>query len=218
MREFFLSNSLTIAPVQVNAVRVRKTPNCKTGHRCLFFDRDGVVNRSPGAGYVTTIDDFVLNDGIGQLLRSAQESGWLCIIVSSQRCVAKSLIDVKTLASIHRSMQTQLMDQYGSKFDAIYVFTGEPGTELWEKPRPGMIEQARKDHAINLSKSLLVGDQDRDIEMAKIAGIGKTVRVLIEDEDRSDTVEADHTVYSIPEMVSTVQEMLKPPTDDNDKQ
>ena len=89
--------------------------------RCLFLDRDGVVNSSPGLGYITNIDQFSLNDGIGDLLKTAHALGWLAIIVSSQRCVAKGLIDSKDLASIHGSMQDLLMDRYRSKFDAIYV-------------------------------------------------------------------------------------------------
>ena len=179
--------------------------------RCLFLDRDGVVNSSPGLGYITNIDQFSLNDGIGDLLKTAHALGWLAIIVSSQRCVAKGLIDSKDLASIHGSMQDLLMDRYRSKFDAIYVYTGQPGTEHWEKPRPGMIEQACKDHAINPAGSVLVGDQDRDIEMAKIAGIGRTVRVINASEKRSSKVMADLTVNSIAEMVIAVQQCLESP-------
>lgn len=216
LREIFSSNALTMSPVQVNAFSVRNTLSSKTGRRCLFLDRDGVVNSSPGTGYVTRSNEFSLNAGIGELLRTAHTAGWLSIIVSSQRCVAKGLLDVKALGSIHRSMQIDLMDQYGSNFDAIYVYTGEPGTEYWEKPKPGMIEQACRDYDINPSSSLLVGDQDRDIEMAKNAGIGQTVRVLIETENRSNMVAADQTVYSIPEMVAAVQQLLRGSADDGD--
>ena len=79
-----------------------------------------------------------------------------------------------------------------------------------------MIEQACRDHEINPSSSLLVGDQDRDIEMAKNAGIGQTVRVLIETENRSNTVVADQTVYSIPEMVAAVQVLLQGSAEEED--
>ena len=200
-----------MCPVEVNAFNVSEVFMEQSYRRCLFLDRDGVVNSSPGLGYITNIDQFSLNDGIGDLLKTAHALGWLAIIVSSQRCVAKGLIDSKDLASIHGSMQNLLMDRYGSKFDAIYVYTGQPGTEHWEKPRPGMIEQACKDHAINPAESVLVGDQDRDIEMAKIAGIGRTVRVINASEKRSSKVMADLTVNSIAEMVIAVQQCLESP-------
>lgn len=208
VREIFSIIALTIPSVRVNAFNVSETFKHQTNKRCVFFDRDGVVNRSPGLGYITNFKEFALNDGIGDLLKTVHSFGWLAIIVSSQRCVAKGLIDAKDLASIHGSMQASLIDQYGSKFDAIYVYTGQSGTEHWEKPRPGMIEQACRDHSIDPAGSILVGDQDRDIEMAKNAGIGRTVRVLDVSEKRSNEIIADQTVDSIAEMVVAVREHL----------
>ena len=32
--------------------------------QAVFFYRDGVVNRSPGPGYVLGVDQFFLNEGI----------------------------------------------------------------------------------------------------------------------------------------------------------
>ncbi|MCP4848389.1 MAG: HAD-IIIA family hydrolase [Verrucomicrobiaceae bacterium] len=200
---------MTISSVEVIPFKVRELSNYQCLRHCLFLDRDGVVNRSPGSGYVTSSEDFALNEGIGELLQSAHSFGWLVIIVSSQRCVSKGLITTKDLASIHESMQASLDDRYGSNFDGIYIYTGEPGTEDWEKPRPGMIEQACKDHAINPATSLLVGDQDRDIEMAQNAGIGRTVRVLNAEEQRPNHVIADLTVGSIPEMVVAVKQCME---------
>lgn len=200
--------ALTICPVEVIPFKVTLFSNHQGLRRCLFLDRDGVVNRSPGSGYVTSVDDFALNEGIGDLLQAAHSLGWLAVIVSSQRCVAKGMMTSKDLALIHGSMQSSLMDQYGSKFDGVYVYTGEPGTEDWEKPRPGMIEQACKDHAINPAASILVGDQDRDIEMANNAEIGRTVRVLDPEEQRTNLVIADVTVDSIAAMVIAVKESI----------
>lgn len=152
------------------------------GHqRCVFFDRDGVINRSPGAGYVTSIDAFHLNDGVGELLVDIHAAGWLAVVVTSQRCVGKGLIDMDQLASIHASMQGSLLDQYGSNFDAIYAFTGLPGTESWEKPNPAMIDQACIDHSIDPCRSIMIGDRDRDIEMADRAGVDRSLRLVIED-------------------------------------
>ena len=176
--------------------------------RCVFFDRDGVVNLSPGPGYVTSSAEFYLHEGVGELLQTAHDRGWLAIIVSSQRCVAKGLIDLEGLERIHQSMQTELMDRYGSKFDAIYAYTGQSGTEHWEKPKPGMINQACKDHAIDPGKSILIGDQDRDIAMAHRAGIGQTVRVLTNTDDNECKVTANLTVKSVGEMVVVMRKLL----------
>ena len=176
--------------------------------RCVFFDRDGVINRSPGTGYVTTPEDFHLNDGIAELVAEIRAAGWLAIVITSQRCVGKGLIDLATLDVIHAKMQTELAARAdAAAFDAIYAFTGLPGTEQWEKPQPGMIEQACRDHAIEASNSVMIGDRDRDIEMADRAGVGKTIRLLAE-EGYPEEVAASHTVNSIGELADTVRELL----------
>ena len=192
----------------MNAVRVTQSREQAILRRCVFFDRDGVVNLSPGPGYVTSVAEFCLHDGVGELLQTVHDRGWLAIIVSSQRCVAKGLIDLEGLEQIHRSMQRELMDRYGSKFDAIYAYTGQPGTEHWEKPKPGMINQACKDYAIDPGQSILLGDQDRDIEMALRAGIGQTIRILTNTDDNESKVTANQTVKSVGEMVVAVRKLL----------
>lgn len=192
----------------MNAVGVTQSREQAILRRCVFFDRDGVVNRSPGPGYVTSSAEFCLHEGVGELLQTVHNCGWVAIIVSSQRCVAKGLIDLQGLERIHRSMQVELMDRYGSKFDAIYAYTGQAGTEHWEKPKPGMIHQACKDHAIDPGKSILIGDQDRDIEMALRAGIGQTIRVLTNADDKESKVRANQTVKSAGEMVVAVRKLL----------
>jgi len=181
----------------------------QASNRCVFFDRDGVINRSPGEGYVLSPADFFLADGIGGLLNWLHSRGWLAIIVSSQRCVGKGLIDLSMLASIHASMQQDLQDRHGSSFDAIYAFTGLPETDSWSKPRPGMIDQACKDHLIDPSQSFMVGDQDRDIEMAKKANIGRTIRILDPEENRSKLISADESVVSIDDMIDLLKGIIQ---------
>lgn len=39
------------------------------------------------------------------------------------------------------------------------------------KPKPGMLLQAMREHAIDSQKSFLIGDSQRDVEAARAAGI-----------------------------------------------
>ena len=43
------------------------------------------------------------------------------------------------------------------------------------KPKPGMLLRAQSDFGVELSKSILVGDQDCDIEAARAAGVGTKI-------------------------------------------
>jgi histidinol-phosphate phosphatase family protein len=156
----------------------------------VFFDRDGVVNRSPGAGYVTRVEDFHLNDGLIELMALVAQRRYVAVLVTSQRCVGKGLLSLGGLAEIHHHLQSQLAG-HGLGFLDIYAFLGTPETESWEKPNPEMILLAAEKHGIDLAASWMIGDADRDILMAQRAGVGKTLRIV---SDKAVGVEADYTV------------------------
>lgn len=161
--------------------------------KCVFFDRDGVVNRSPGAGYVMRVEDFHLNDGLIDLMRLVVERGFLSVLVTSQRCVGKGLISADELGAIHEKLQSQLAE-HGLAFADIYAFLGTPETASWEKPSPDMILLAAEKHNIDLAASWMIGDADRDIVMGQRAGIGKTLRIIT---DKAVGVEADFTAADL---------------------
>lgn len=159
------------------------------GQKCVFFDRDGVVNRSPGAGYVTRVEDFHLNDGLVELVQLVAKRGFVAVLVTSQRCVGKGLITAAGLEKIHGELQSRLAAE-GLGFLDIYAFLGTPETETWEKPNPDMILLAAEKHGIDLAGSWMIGDADRDIVMAQRAGVGRTLRIIT---DKAVGVEADFT-------------------------
>lgn len=172
--------------------------------RAVFFDRDGVVNHSPGDGYVLSPDAFVLNDGIAEALRLIRECGALAIVVTSQKGVGKGLMSRETLERIHERMASLLAEE-GAAFDAVYAHTGDGSPDdPPAKPDPGMILSAAERFGIDLRQSWLIGDADRDIAMGKAAGIAGTIRVLT---DKPVGIEATHTVektIKIPEILLKV--------------
>ena len=89
-------------------------------HRAVFFDRDGVVNLSPGAGYVTQWADFHLSPGIMDALRLCKERGYLTVLVTSQQGVGKGEMSQADLDEIHSQMQSALAMQ-NAAFDGIFA-------------------------------------------------------------------------------------------------
>ena len=110
----------------------------------------------------------------------------------------------QTLDEIHASMQSVLTPA-SAAFDGIYSCTHLSGTCSCRKPSPEMILQAQREHGIDLARSWLVGDHDRDIQMAVNAGVPKTIRILSLHEP---AITATHTLESTEELAALLAEVL----------
>lgn len=204
-----ISANLTtvLLPVQFDVdtvVEWRKVEPGVTGRRCIFFDRDGVVNRSPGPGYVLSIDDFELNPGIAESLRWLKERDHLAILVTSQRGVGKGLMTQDDLDDIHRHMQTELKKS-GSSFDGIYAYTETSTCPFPPKPEPGMLLSAIESFFIDPRQSWMIGDADRDIEMGIAAGLAGTIRIK---SDKGIGTDADYTLKNTIEIPDILKKIL----------
>ncbi len=175
-----------------------------TGRKALFFDRDGVINQSPGAGYVLNAGAFHLLPGLAEVLKTSHEAGYLNVVVTSQRGVGKGLMTHAELERIHRKMNDGLHKQGGPGFDAIYAFTGESTSPYRAKPDPSLVNAACLDLFIDPEPSLVIGDADRDIEMGQRAGVGTTVRFISE---KPVGLSADYTVTDHRELRSLLQKL-----------
>jgi D,D-heptose 1,7-bisphosphate phosphatase len=143
----------------------------------VFFDRDGVVNVSPGEGYVMSWEAFHFAEGIMEATKLCRERGYRLVLVTSQQGVAKGEMSQVALDDIHTRMQEALAAD-GARFDHIEACTHLSGSCTCRKPSPEMIYHAEQLLDLDLSRSILIGDHDRDIQMAINSGIPTTIRVL----------------------------------------
>lgn len=172
--------------------------------RCVFFDRDGVINLSPGQGYVLSWNQFEFTPGILETLHKVRERGWSTVLVTSQRGVGKGLMTSAELTNIHSKMQ-QCLAQAGLSFDAIYAYTETPDCPHLPKPDPEMLLTASKDLGIDLGQSWIIGDSDRDMVMGRAAGLKGCIRFLSE---KAPQVEADFTVSGTPALDEVLSKIL----------
>lgn len=170
----------------------------------VFFDRDGVVNVSPGDGYVLRWEDFRFAPGIIEALALCHERGYATILVTSQQGVGKGLMTQEALDHLHERMQEEL-SRHGAALDGIYACTHLAGTCTCRKPSAEMILKAQAEHGLDLTRSWLVGDHDRDIQMAINAGVPRTVRILSHHEPK---VVADFTLAETTELTELLREKL----------
>jgi len=138
----------------------------------VFLDRDGTINEQ--RGYINHISRFVLLPRTAEAVRLLNEHGFLAIIVTNQSGVARGYFPIELVNEVHEHLK-ELLRKEGAYVDGIFFcphyHRGEVGEYTIEcncrKPRPGLIEKARKNLDIDMAGSYLIGDRVSDIELAK---------------------------------------------------
>ena len=137
---------------------------------CVFFDRDGIVNESPGPGYVERWEDFHLMPEFVATLRIVCGRGFAAVVVSNQRCVAIGRVTAATIDGIHRRLTAALHAEGLALDDILYCpHDRDDGCDC-RKPKPGMLLEAARRHDLDLARSWMIGDTPRDIEAGRAAG------------------------------------------------
>ena len=170
---------------------------------CVFFDRDGIVNESPGPGYVRRWADFRLIPEFVEVLGRVASKGYLAVIVTNQRGVSRGTMTLGEVEDIHACLRRLLKESHGLELTDVMCCPHEEGQCDCRKPRPGMLLQAAKKHLIDLGRSWMVGDSETDIEAGRRAGC-RTIRV---GGDTAST-SADHHVPDMAGLLSLVEKLL----------
>lgn len=169
----------------------------------IFLDRDGVINRKmPEGNYVKDWSEFSFLPGVLKAIRVLKENGFLIAVITNQRGVAVGVIAEKKLKEIHERMVNEIR-RYGGDIDAIYFCPHDISDGcICRKPEPSMILRAIKDFRdcnmeVDLERSYVVGDSEKDILSAKALGI-KSIKIgeyLPEaDINKKDLLEAVETI------------------------
>ncbi|MCC6599460.1 MAG: HAD family hydrolase [Crocinitomicaceae bacterium] len=140
-------------------------------HKALFLDRDGVINHDPG-DYTFSLEEFVLLPTVIPSLQLAQQKGYRIIVITNQGGIAKGLYTEETVRSIHDYF-IRVCKEAGVEIAAIYFSPHHPdfGNSLSRKPCSLMIERAIQRFDIDVERSVMVGDRNRDMECAARAGV-----------------------------------------------
>ena len=142
-------------------------------NRCVFLDRDGVINQEEGY-YVYTLQDFVLCAGVKEALECLRQLGFLLIESTNQGGIAKGRYSHAQVQATHDHMQ----DLLGGMLDDIFYspYHDHMTRSLSRKPSGYMIERAMALHGIDASASWMIGDRARDIQAGQAAGV-RTLRI-----------------------------------------
>ena len=145
--------------------------------KALFLDRDGVVNVEKN--YLYKIDDFELMDGIVDVCRFYEDQGYIIIIVTNQSGISRGFYTEDDFKHLSEWM-IEHFKSLGIMITHIYHCPHHEsidGACECRKPEPGMFLEAQKDFDIDMKNSVMIGDNERDIQAAIRAGV--TTNILL---------------------------------------
>lgn len=166
--------------------------------KALFLDRDGVINVEKN--YLHKIEDFEWMEGILDVCRTYQNEGYLIIIVTNQSGIARGYYSEEAFQDLSRWMSEQFM-QAGIRIAHIYHCPHHEsisGACECRKPEAGMFLAARQEYHLDMASSVMIGDNERDIEAAIKAGVGHNI-LLSETANES---KADRIVRHLSELIA----------------
>jgi D-glycero-D-manno-heptose 1,7-bisphosphate phosphatase len=137
----------------------------------LFLDRDGVINVEKDQSYIFHYGEFAFYEDNLAALRLLAGIFPRIVVVTNQRGVGKGLMTAEALADIHAKM-TAAVAAGGGRIDAVYYCDSLSNDHPHRKPNPGMALAAQQDLPdIDLSKSVMVGNNISDMEFGRNAGM-----------------------------------------------
>lgn len=142
-------------------------------NKCVFLDRDGVINQEVG-DYVYTQERFQMISGVHEAVAKIKQAGYLIIVITNQAGISKGIYTVEQMQLCHDLMQKELQHQV----DYVYYSPWHPSVSdsLSRKPGTLMFERAIARFDIDVARSWMVGDRERDLIPAKKLGI-QTIQV-----------------------------------------
>jgi D-glycero-D-manno-heptose 1,7-bisphosphate phosphatase len=137
--------------------------------RAVFLDRDGVLNEiierdgkpaSPrNAGELRIVADAAAS------LERMKAAGFRLFVVTNQPDVSRGLMSGAALDEIHAAVAAAL------PVEEIAACRHDNADNCdCRKPKPGLLIDLARRHGIDLARSWMIGDQDRDIACGKAAG------------------------------------------------
>lgn len=142
-------------------------PSASKRH-AVFLDRDGTI--ADEVGYVNHITRFEVFPHAAAAIRRLNEARIPVIVVTNQSGIARGFFPESLVAEIHEKMKAHLSAS-GAHVDGIYYCPHiRENNCRCRKPLTGMLEQAAKEHNLELAGSTLVSDRYDDISMAQSVG------------------------------------------------
>ena len=143
--------------------------------KTIFLDRDGVINKE--VNYLHKIDDFEFIDGIFDACLHFQSLSYKIIIITNQSGISRGYYSHSDYQKVTQWMLDQFKYKNINILDVFHCPHGPDSTCDCRKPKPGMFLKAKDKYNIDMEKSWMIGDKERDTIAANSAGIDNTILI-----------------------------------------
>jgi D-glycero-D-manno-heptose 1,7-bisphosphate phosphatase len=144
--------------------------------KAVFLDRDGVINNGD-LYYTYRKEDFKFNPDIFEALSLLVKKDYLLIVITNQGGIAKGIYEHKDVQSLHTYMIKELQKKQIAITEIYYCPHHDTISScICRKPDSGNIEKAIARFHINIKKSYMIGDSERDILAGQKVGL-KTFKI-----------------------------------------
>jgi D-glycero-D-manno-heptose 1,7-bisphosphate phosphatase len=140
-----------------------------TKNGAVIFDRDGVLNLD--VGFAHRPDQIVWTEGAAEAVRAVNAAGLKALVATNQSGVARGYFDEARVVALHDWMTAELAAA-GARIDGFVYCADHPDAPSERrKPGPGMVLELIAAFDLDPARTVLIGDQARDLEAARAAGI-----------------------------------------------
>ncbi len=140
--------------------------------KAAFLDRDNTL--IDNTGFINTVEqmtDAPWIPGALEGLKALQALDYQLHVVTNQGGVAYGYLSEITLAEQHVVLWERLLKE-GITLSSIKSCKHHPAADCeCRKPKPGLILALAKRFPIDLAKSIMIGDQDTDVQAGMAAGL-----------------------------------------------
>jgi D-glycero-D-manno-heptose 1,7-bisphosphate phosphatase len=190
----------------------------------VFFDRDNTL--VVGSEYLGDPSQVRLTSGAAAAVAQARKLGFATVVVSNQSGVARGMFNEDAVRAVNARLDELLAEQDPSAVIDRHEFcpfhpegtVPEYASESQRrKPKPGMILEAARALALDLSRSWMIGDAPRDLAAGHAAGCGT---ILLKQPDLAQspaamapmTVEPDFIAGSLGEAIELIERATTNPS------
>lgn len=167
-------------------------------NKAVFFDRDGVlnelVNRTGGYFSPRLSSNFRIIPNSIEVTNYTKSKEYLNIVISNQPDIIRG-----NLTKVELDKMTEILCDKLTIDDVFYCLHDDDMC-MCRKPLPGLIFSAQKKWNIDLKKSIMIGDTEKDYYAAKNADI----RFYLLSNKHNFNFNAERRINNISEIINII--------------